>query len=99
MAVIGAIGAGNAAEGAVYMMFFGLGTVPLMTAAVYLGNVISLKVKAAMKKAVPVFVIAIGVLFIVRGLGLGIPYLSPKNMSNQQTAQESCHTPIILTDN
>lgn len=99
MAVIGAIGAGNAMEGAVYMMFFGLGTVPLMTAAVYLGNVISLKVKSAMKKAVPVFVIVIGVLFIVRGLGLGIPYLSPKDMSNQQTAQESCHTPIVLTDN
>lgn len=99
MAVIGAIGSGNAMEGAVYMMFFGLGTVPLMTAAVYLGNVISLKVKSAMKKAVPVFVIGIGVLFIIRGLGLGIPYLSPKDMSNQQTAQESCHTPIVLTDN
>ncbi|MGJ8684679.1 MAG: sulfite exporter TauE/SafE family protein [Nonlabens sp.] len=99
MAVIGAIGAGNAVEGAVYMMFFGLGTVPLMTAAVYLGNVISIKVKTVMKKAVPVFVIIIGALFIVRGLGLGIPYLSPVNMNNQQSAEQSCHTPVVLHTN
>ncbi|GAK93387.1 heavy-metal-associated domain (N-terminus) and membrane-bounded cytochrome biogenesis CycZ-like domain [Nonlabens ulvanivorans] len=99
MAVIGAVGSGNALEGAAYMMFFGLGTVPLMTAAVYLGNVISIKVKTFMKKAVPVFVILIGLLFIVRGLGLGIPYLSPKNMKNQQSAQQSCHTPIVLNTN
>ena len=40
-----------------------------------------------------VFVVVIGLLFIIRGLGLGIPYLSPSNMVTveQASAQHSCH--------
>jgi len=38
-----------------------------------------------------VFVGAIGLLFILRGLGLGIPYLSPKAHTEAGNAVIECH--------
>ncbi|RXP47082.1 sulfite exporter TauE/SafE family protein [Lutibacter sp. HS1-25] len=83
MALIGSISTGNAIQGAFYMTLFGLGTVPMMTAAVLLGNFINLSIRAKIQKAIPVFIVIIGLLFILRGLGLGIPYISPSDAKLQ----------------
>ena len=91
MAVFGAIASGTALEGSLYMAVFGLGTIPLMTTAIYLGNFINLNIRSKIRKAVPVFVILIGLLFILRGMGLGIPYLSPMEITPEITATQSCH--------
>ncbi len=77
MALLGAISTGDLLNGAAYMAVFGLGTIPLMTGAVYLGNFLKVSVRNKIQKAIPIFVIIIGLLFILRGLGLGIPYISP----------------------
>jgi len=77
MALLGAISTGDLFEGASYMAVFGLGTIPLMTGAVYLGNFLKVSVRNKIQKAIPIFVVIIGLLFIVRGMGLGIPYVSP----------------------
>ncbi len=77
MALLGSVSAGNAMEGSVYMILFGLGTVPLMTAAIYLGNFLKISVRKRIQRAIPIFVVIIGILFILRGMGLGIPYISP----------------------
>ncbi|GGW96025.1 sulfite exporter TauE/SafE family protein [Salegentibacter mishustinae] len=91
MAVFGAIASATALEGSLYMAVFGLGTIPLMTTAIYLGNFINLNIRSKIRKAVPVFVILIGLLFILRGMGLGIPYLSPMEITPEITATQSCH--------
>lgn len=83
MAIFGAIAAGSIPQGMLYMVAFGLGTVPLMTTAIYLGNFLNTQIRTKIRKAIPVFVIIIGVLFILRGLGLGIPYISPKPVTDQ----------------
>ena len=83
IALIGSISTGNAVEGALYMALFGLGTVPLMTSAVLLGNFVNLSIRVKIQKAIPVFVVIIGLLFILRGLGLGIPYISPSDAKLQ----------------
>ena len=77
MALLGSVSTGNAIDGALYMVVFGLGTVPLMTAAIYLGNFFKVSVRNRIQRAIPIFVVIIGVLFILRGMGLGIPYISP----------------------
>lgn len=79
MAVIGAISSGNILSGALYMFIFGIGTIPLMTGAVYLGNFLKISVRSKIQKAIPIFVVMIGLLFILRGMGLGIPYISPSD--------------------
>ena len=93
MAIFGALATGNAWEGSLYMALFGLGTVPLMTTAIYLGNFLTKTIKQRVLKLIPAFVVVIGLLFIIRGLGLGIPYLSPSNMVTveQASAAHSCH--------
>jgi len=83
MALIGSISTGNAFQGSLYMTLFGLGTIPLMTAAVLLGNFVNLSIRARIQKAIPIFVVIIGLLFILRGLGLGIPYISPSDAKLQ----------------
>lgn len=81
MALVGSIATGSANFGALYMFIFGLGTIPLMTTAVYLGNILSISVRSKIQKAIPLFVVMIGILFILRGMGLGIPYISPSDAS------------------
>jgi sulfite exporter TauE/SafE len=94
MALLGAIAMGNALEGGLYMMIFGLGTVPLMSLVVYSKGMLSTSIKSRIKKLIPVFVVIIGILFIVRGLGLGIPYVSPKPApTNSVMATIECHQP------
>ncbi|WP_405567335.1 sulfite exporter TauE/SafE family protein [Polaribacter sp. Asnod6-C07] len=77
MALFGALATSNAFLGSLYMFLFGLGTIPLMTAFVYLGNFTKGSFRNKIQKVIPILVIFIGVFFIVRGLGLGIPYISP----------------------
>ncbi|TYB74466.1 sulfite exporter TauE/SafE family protein [Bizionia saleffrena] len=93
MAIFGALASGNAWNGSLYMLVFGLGTVPLMTTAIYVGNFITGTLKKRILKAIPVFVFIIALLFILRGLGLGIKYISPSEMITVEevSADNSCH--------
>ncbi|EDP98595.1 sulfite exporter TauE/SafE family protein [Kordia algicida OT-1] len=91
MAVFGAIASGSMLEGSLYMLFFGLGTIPLMTTAIYIGKFLNTSIKQRIQKAIPVFVIIIGMLFILRGLGLGIPYISPAPNAGMVTNTMNCH--------
>jgi len=83
MALLGSISTGNALNGSLYMAIFGMGTIPLMTGAIFLGNFVNLSLRNKIQKAIPVFVVVIGLLFILRGLGLGIPYISPSDAKLQ----------------
>ena len=83
MALVGSIASGNSIEGATYMVVFGLGTVPMMTAALVIGNFVTVQTRRKIQKVIPVFVVVIGIFFILRGLGLGIPYVSPSDAKLQ----------------
>ncbi len=91
MAVFAAIATGSALQGSLYMFLFGLGTIPLMTTAIYFSRFLSGVIRKKIQKAIPVFVIIIGLLFVLRGLGLGIPYISPTPVSDMTTSQIECH--------
>jgi sulfite exporter TauE/SafE len=77
MAVLGAIATSNALQGSMFMALFGLGTVPLMTGVVFLGALNKGKIRQYFQKAIPILMVVIGIFFILRGMGLGIPYVSP----------------------
>jgi hypothetical protein len=62
-----------------------------MTTAIYLGKFLNNTVKQRIQKAIPIFVVVIGVLFILRGLGLGIPYLSPTPIVEMASSAIDCH--------
>ncbi|WCC46518.1 sulfite exporter TauE/SafE family protein [Tenacibaculum finnmarkense] len=91
MAVFGALASSNALSGSLYMFLFGLGTVPLMTIIVYVGNFANGLLRKTIQQAIPYVVVFIGILFILRGLGLGIPYISPLPVSNLTAPIQGCH--------
>lgn len=91
MAVFGALAMGNPWKGSLYMALFGLGTIPLMTTAIYVGKFLNEKARQYIRKSIPVVVIIMGCLFVVRGLGLGIPYLSPKPATEMIDSDYECH--------
>ncbi|MDP1994484.1 MAG: sulfite exporter TauE/SafE family protein [Ignavibacteria bacterium] len=91
--IAGAIATGDAFNGAAFMSLFGLGTLPIMFAASLFSSVLSLKARLNFRKAIPVFSFIIGILFILRGLNLGIPYVSPKMTSHQTTTEIDCCSP------
>ncbi len=91
MAVFGAIAGGSVLSGSLYMMLFGLGTIPLMTTAVYFSGMLNGIVRKRVQRLIPVFVVLVGLLFIIRGMGLDIPYLSPAQSAGVVTAGASCH--------
>jgi len=92
VALAGAIASGDAISGSAVMILFGLGTVPTMFAATIFGKFINLNIRRKITKAIPAFALVLGLLFILRGMGLGIPYISPK--ISAQVVNESnmdCH--------
>ncbi|MEO1010523.1 MAG: sulfite exporter TauE/SafE family protein [Bacteroidota bacterium] len=90
MALLGAVAMASAGQGALYMVLFGLGTVPLMSAAIYFSGFLKGAAKQRVQRLIPVFVVLVGAIFVVRGLGLGIPYLSPEPVTNLVTTQIEC---------
>jgi len=91
MALLAAIASGNALNGSLYMATFGLGTVPLMTTAIYFSHFLKGAARQRIQKIIPVFVVIIGLIFILRGLGLGIPYLSPAPVNEMIHGAMDCH--------
>jgi sulfite exporter TauE/SafE len=91
MALIGAMALASATEGALYMMTFGLGTLPLMSAAALFAKFVKGKWAVRARRSIPVFVVLIGLLFMLRGLGLGIPFVSPKLQHEAQSTTLECH--------
>lgn len=91
MAVFASLTANSAFYGSLYMILFGLGTIPLMTTVIYFGKFLNSTIKQRIQKAIPVFVVIIGFLFILRGLGFGIPYISPAPVVDIVTNNIECH--------
>lgn len=94
VAVAGAINTGDVVNAMIYMAMFGLGTIPIMLSISVAGNFISLGLRNMINRVTPYMVILLGVLFILRGLSLGIPYISPKAEALTpvvEKAHKCCH--------
>ncbi|WP_294818475.1 sulfite exporter TauE/SafE family protein [uncultured Flavobacterium sp.] len=89
-ALFGAIAMQGAGFGMLYMMLYGAGTIPLMSLVIYSAGFIKNSMRAAFSKIVSYMVACVGMLFILRGLGLGIPYVSPSNISLHVTEAPDC---------
>lgn len=80
-ALFGALAMQNIAFSTAYMLLYGLGTIPLMSLVVYASSLFKNAWRNSVTKIVPYIAVCIGIWFIVRGLSLSIPYLSPGNLS------------------
>ncbi len=91
LAFAGAIATGDAAGSIVFMAAFGLGTIPMMWSVSFLGNYFGVSFSRKIKKLYPYAMLLVSCLLIIRGLSLGIPYLSPVIEIKNGVVHSCCH--------
>lgn len=91
MALSATITAPDAIHAALLMYAFGSGTVPMLVGLTILKNKTKVfGMGSRLRKFVPAFMLFFGLLFVVRGMNLGIPYLSPEVSIEQNEIKSSC---------
>ncbi len=77
LAIAGATATGDILNAVLFMAAFGLGTLPVMWSIAFWGNFIGVKIRSRIRAAYPYMMTLMACLLIIRGLGLGVPYVSP----------------------
>ena len=77
VALSGALVLGHPTYGFLYMLFFGIGTLPMMIGIVLLKPFKKKKFRFQAGRLIPVITLLFGLFILIRGLGLSIPYISP----------------------
>lgn len=88
LALGSAMSTGNAMNAAIFMGFFGLGTMPALLMVALGGQMVSFEWRRKLQSALPVFIFGMGLMLILRGMNLGIPIFSPHVESNNVV---TCH--------
>ena len=88
VACAGAAANGGVGGGLRYMAAFGLGTVPMLLAVSLAGQSVRWP-RLRLRGVAPLLAVLAGVLLILRGMSLGIPYLSP-DLSGGQVRCPAC---------
>ncbi|WP_211092258.1 sulfite exporter TauE/SafE family protein [Chitinophaga eiseniae] len=92
LAIAGAIATGGVLQGALFMAAFGAGTLPAMAGVTWFSHLVTLSVRNRMRSLIPVVISIMGVLLILRGLNLGIPYISPAmSPDTEHVVHNCCH--------
>lgn len=77
-ALIPAAGTADLWKAGLAMIAFGAGTLPLLLSLNLAGNKLLISHPSFLNKLIPISVVVISAVLILRGLDLGIPYLSPE---------------------
>lgn len=77
LALAGALNTGSPGKAAEYMFWFGTGTAPLMLIATISMGFTSTLIRRRINKVIPYMMLCLGIWFLLRGMELNIPYLSP----------------------
>jgi len=89
-ALAGALAMGEVYLGSFYMLLFGIGTVPALTTLMIVKNKFVFQHRQSLFKTIPYFTFLVGFLLILRGMNLGIPYVSPSTIDKNNT-HSCCH--------
>lgn len=76
-------------QSGLFMVFFGLGTIPALLLVAFGSQVIGFAFRQRLQKALPYMLTSMGIVLILRGMNLGIPFISPMIENGGSVA--SCH--------
>lgn len=94
VACAGATTTGGVLSGVAYMVAFGLGTLPMMLAISLFGTKLQFALRFKVQRLIPASLAIVGLLLLLRGMALGIPYVSPKLPAQPSaSAAGCCHQP------
>lgn len=93
-AAAAALATGNPISGFVFMYVFGISSSPLLIALIVFEGRLQSKYRQYMNKVSYGLSLMVGLLLLLRGLNMGIPYLSPNFTTVDGQVQSSCcHKP------
>jgi sulfite exporter TauE/SafE len=91
VALAAAAATGSVFGSAGFMFFFGLGTTPSLLATSLFGPVLGVSIRQRLAKLLPVGAVVLGLLLVLRGMSLGIPYISPNMDRTPEMIQQGQH--------
>ncbi len=94
-ALLAAFGTGTTEGSILFMLGFGMATIPSMILVFSLKNLITVKLRQKLSQLLPWWLLLLGIWFLLRGMNLGIPFLSPK-IHTHSSEQSSCCKPLKL---
>ena len=95
MALLGSLVQNSLLDSMGFMLFFGLGTIPLLSITVYAARWIPKRTIQKLYGYLPLMIFFLGVLLVVRGLGLNIPYLSPEFSPETVQSMQQCAPALV----
>ena len=90
-ACVAAVATGDVLGGAKFMAVFGLGTTPMLLVISILGQKLQLQLRFKLQRLIPVSLAVVGLLLLLRGMALGIPYVSPQLPATPTAGHSCCH--------
>lgn len=90
MALAGALVTTDIYQSVLFMAAFGLGTLPAMIAVSFLKQFIGTQTRSSFRRAVPILISVMAVILILRGMNLGIPFVSP-SLPSATATPVTCH--------
>lgn len=90
LAIAGALTSSSLLQGMGFMAFFGLGTLPMLVGLQITGRMVPVSFRRQVRKALPYITALVAILLVLRGLNLGIPFISPF-LSPAQGRVVECH--------
>jgi sulfite exporter TauE/SafE len=94
VALAGALNTSSIYQGSLFMVLFGLGTFPAMFVAGMAGKFLHAERRMKIRLALPWFTALVAIMLIIRGLDLGIPYVSP-HTTNSGVVMDCCQQPGV----
>jgi uncharacterized protein len=91
LAIAGALNTTEVWHSVLFMAGFGAGTFPAMFALTLFGFNIDLSIRRKIKNAMPYVVAGMAILLILRGMNLGIPFVSPVMAEGLNATSVECH--------
>ena len=88
-ALLAAFGTGSTQGSMIFMLGFGLATIPSMILLSFFKNTLTINFRQKLSKMLPWWLFILGIWFLLRGLNLGIPFISPK-FTGIHGRQSSC---------
>jgi sulfite exporter TauE/SafE len=92
-ALAAALVSAGAGQGFLNMFLFGIGTAPALMLMILVKHQLSMKLRLRLKPLSVAVSVLVALLLIVRGLDIGIPYLSPQMHAETNTVEQCCAKP------
>lgn len=91
LAATSSIATGHVLKSILWMVGFGIGTIPSLTFILWLSRMFQSKFNPILSQIYQQLTLVLAVLLILRGLNLGIPYISPKYNPQEEKVSKCCH--------